>query len=175
MPSWKVHTHKCTHTHFTFRSLGTNGIVPRNLGKHQSGAIKSPVAYGHDWGHSRAGGNLYAVPYDPANLPEPQFFPPAKFIYSLQSFIYFTNSHWWRLLWEPKIEPWISQRSLSGELMASRSGNDNDLRGWVRDSKTVRITMATIHWIPTTARPRAQFKIHDLMESSQQFSKTEIT
>lgn len=46
--------------------------------------------------------------------------------------------------------------------MASRSGNDNDLKGWVRDSKTVRIMIATIHWIPTTARPRAQFKIHDL-------------
>ena len=59
--------------------------------------------------------------------------------------------------------------------MASGSGNDNDLRGWVRDSKAVRIMMAAIHWIPMPARPRAQFEIHDLMESSQQFSEIEIT
>ena len=59
--------------------------------------------------------------------------------------------------------------------MASRSCNDNDLRWRVRDSKTVRIMMAAIHWIPTTARPRAQFKTHDLMESSQQFNELDIT
>ena len=55
--------------------------------------------------------------------------------------------------------------------MASRSGNDNDLRWWVRDSKTVRIKMAAIHWIPTTARPRARSETHDLMESSQQLNE----